>query len=35
MALSSQVLDHSDWFSNPLRFNVFAGVNDGKQYVFR
>ena len=29
MALSAQVLDHSDWFSNPLRFNVFASVSVG------
>jgi len=37
MALSSQVLDHFRWFSNPLRFNVFAplsmGVREGKQRV--
>ena len=39
MALNSQVLDQSDWFSNPLRFNVFAsvfvGMREGKQCVFR
>ena len=37
--LSSQVLDHSGWFSNPLRFNifapVFAGVSEVKQHVVR
>ena len=35
MALCAQVLDHSGWFSNPLRFNVFApvsvGVREGEQ----
>ena len=29
MALSSQVLDHLDLLSNPLRFNVFASVSVG------
>lgn len=24
MAIISQVLDHSDWLTNPLRFNAFA-----------
>jgi hypothetical protein len=35
MALRAQVLDHLGWFSNPLRFNVFAsvsvGVREGEQ----
>ncbi len=24
MAIISQVLDHSGWLANPLRFNIFA-----------
>ena len=39
MALNSQVLDHSGWLSNPLRFNVIAlvsvGVKEGEKRMSR
>ena len=39
MPTKSQVLDHSGWFLNPLRFNPFAhffvGVREGKQRMLR